>query len=241
MICIVPLADDFGDWATPKESKAGHFFALTPVALPLDMPIPDPLTLIEADAPADPLHLFRDWHRAAVLAEVHEPDAMTLATATPDGMPSARIVLLRGIDERGFVFFTNYRSRKGAELDANPHAALVFHWAPQQRQVRVEGPVERVSAEESDRYFASRPFGHRLGALVSAQSSVLPDRVSLDEQLAELERQFAGGDVPRPDWWGGYRVRPASIEFWQGRTNRLHDRLRYRADGQNWVRERLAP
>jgi pyridoxamine 5'-phosphate oxidase len=200
----------------------------------------DAPALREADAPADPLVLFRAWHHAAVVGEVPEPDAMTLATASTNGTPSARIVLLRGLDERGFAFFTNYRSRKGTELAENPRAALVFHWAPQQRQVRVEGTVEVVSDAESDRYFASRPFGHRLGALASPQSAVMPDRAVLDARLAELEHQFTD-DVPRPDWWGGFRVVPAVIEFWQGRVNRLHDRLRYRRVGDGWTIERLAP
>jgi pyridoxamine 5'-phosphate oxidase len=196
--------------------------------------------LREEDAPAEPLALFRAWHREAVVAEVPEPDAMTLATASADGMPSARMVLLRGLDERGFVFFTNYRSRKGVELAQNPRAALVFHWASQQRQVRVEGAVEFVSAAESDRYFASRPFGHRLGALASPQSTIIPDREVLETRLAELQEQYSH-DVPRPEWWGGFRVVPAAIEFWQGRVNRLHDRLRYRRAAERWVIERLAP
>jgi pyridoxamine 5'-phosphate oxidase len=198
--------------------------------------------LREADVPADPLVLFTEWFEAAVAADLTEPAAMTLATATPDGWPSARIVLLRGYDERGFVFFTNYQSRKGAELAANPRAALAIYWAPLHRQVRIEGSVAVVSAAESDAYFQSRPLGHRLGALASPQSQVIPDRHFLEARLTAVEQQCASGVVPRPAHWGGYRVVPATIEFWQARENRLHDRLRYRRDAQyGWILERLAP
>ena len=167
---------------------------------------------------------------------------MTLATATVDGFPSARVVLLRGFDERGFVFFTNYQSRKGHELAANPRAALVLHWASWQRQVRIEGSVEKVSALESDDYFHKRPFGHRLGALLSPQSRVISSRVFLEERMDQLLKEFEGKDVPRPPHWGGYRVVPHVVEFWQGRANRVHDRIRYRrGNDAAWVIERLAP
>ncbi len=198
-------------------------------------------TLNEHDAPAEPLALFAQWYQAALDAQLPEPGAMTLATASPDGIPSARMVLVRGFDDRGLVFYTNYQSRKAVELDANPQAALVLFWAPLHRQIRVEGTVEKVSAEESDAYFRSRPYGSRLGAVASPQSAVIVGRQLLEARVAELQAEFPT-DVPRPVHWGGYRVRPALFEFWQGRDNRLHDRLRYRraADG-SWILERLAP
>jgi pyridoxamine 5'-phosphate oxidase len=201
-----------------------------------------PLTLNETDVPAQPLPLFAQWLEAAVDAQLPEPGAMTLATATADGVPSARMVLLRGFDERGLVFYTNYHSRKAAELDANPRAALVFFWATLHRQIRVEGPVTKVSEQESDIYFQSRPFGSRLGAVVSPQSEVIAGRDVLDNRMAELLRIHADGEVPRPAHWGGYRVVPCLFEFWQGRDSRLHDRLRYRLDeNSHWIIERLAP
>ncbi len=167
---------------------------------------------------------------------------MTLATTTPDGAPDARMVLMRGFDERGFAFYTNYQSRKAAELRANPRAALVFFWAPLARQVRVEGNVELLSAVESDAYFNTRPFGHRLGAIVSPQSEVIPNREFLEERLQAIQTRYSEADsVPRPEHWGGYRVVAHTIEFWQGRENRLHDRLRYRLVGKVWQVERLAP
>lgn len=166
---------------------------------------------------------------------------MVVATATPDGAPSARAVLLRGFDERGFVFFTDYRSRKGEELAANPRGALVWLWPPAERQVRAEGPVAVLAAEESDAYFAHRPRGHRLAAWASHQSAVIPDRESLEERMAEVTARFEGMEVPRPPYWGGYRLAPAVVEFWQGRPNRVHDRLRFRLDGDRWVQDRLSP
>lgn len=198
--------------------------------------------LDEGLADPRPLPLFTRWYDEAVQAKLPEPNAMTLATAQADGAPSARIVLLRGFDERGFEFFTNYQSRKGDELAANPRAALVLFWAPFQRQIRIEGNVQKLSVEESDNYFRKRPFGHRLGALVSPQSQLIPGRGFLEERMKQLLQEYDGQEVPRPPNWGGYRVVPHAIEFWQGRLNRLHDRLRYRrADDGSWIIERLAP
>jgi pyridoxamine 5'-phosphate oxidase len=166
---------------------------------------------------------------------------MTLATATREGRPSARTVLLRGFDEGGFVFYTNYESRKGRELDENPQAALVFYWGALQRQVSITGRVARVSPSESEAYFSSRPHGHRLGAWASQQSRIIGDRRELEDRLAELEERYRDKDVPLPPYWGGYRVAPDTIEFWQGRPNRLHDRLRYTRSDDGWVIQRLAP
>ena len=195
----------------------------------------------EADLDADPVVQFGRWFQAAAAAGLDEPNAMTLATATPDGRPSARMVLLKGVDADGFVFYSNYGSRKGQELAANPLAALVFWWAPLARQVRVEGPVERCAPEESAAYFATRPRGAQLGAWASPQSRVLADRAALERRVAELAARFAGAVPPPPDW-GGYRLRPQVVEFWQGRPDRLHDRLRYRRRPEGgWAVERLAP
>jgi pyridoxamine 5'-phosphate oxidase len=199
------------------------------------------ISLCEADVTADPLQQFSVWLDQAKAAGLHEPLAMTLATATADGQPAARMVLLRGLDH-GFVFFTNYESRKGQELSANPRAALVFYWAELQRQVRIEGSVEVVTPAESDAYFRSRPRGHRLAALASPQSQAIASRAVLEDRLREMEGQYPGAEVPRPSHWGGYRVVPVTIEFWQGQPNRMHDRLRYgrQADG-SWHVQRLAP
>jgi pyridoxamine 5'-phosphate oxidase len=191
----------------------------------------------------DPLRQFQKWFDEAVTAGVALPEAMTLATATPDGRPSARTVLLRGVDERGFTFFTNYESRKGRELAANARAALVFFWQHFDRQVLVEGQVEKCSTAESDAYFASRPRGSRLGAWASPQSEVLANRDMLDQRVKAVQEQYASTeDLPRPAWWGGFRVLPTVIEFWQGQPSRLHDRIRYRRQSNGtWVMERLAP
>jgi pyridoxamine 5'-phosphate oxidase len=197
--------------------------------------------LDERDVSRDPIAQFATWFAEAQAAEVEEANAMTLATASPDGLPSARVVLLKGFDERGFVFFTDYRSRKAADLEANPRAALVVHWSEVERQVRISGAVTRTSAEESERYYRSRPLGSRLGAWVSHQSQRIPSREVLEGGLREAERRFAGGDVPLPPYWGGYRVRHEEVEFWQGRENRLHDRIRYVREPGGWRIERLAP
>jgi pyridoxamine 5'-phosphate oxidase len=198
--------------------------------------------LDESAAGGDPVTLFSRWLDEAVAAGVHEPNAMALATATPDGRPSSRIVLLKGFDARGLVFFTGYGSRKGRELAANPRAAATMLWHPLQRQVRVEGRVAQVSAAESDAYFASRPRSSQIGAVASPQSQPIDGRAVLEQRVEQAEHQFAGRDVERPDTWGGYRVAIESIEFWQGRVGRLHDRLRFtRTAGGDWARERLAP
>ncbi|MBD2034949.1 pyridoxamine 5'-phosphate oxidase [Leptolyngbya sp. FACHB-321] len=197
--------------------------------------------LNEADVDPDPIQQFQRWMDQAIAAELPEPNAMTLATATRDGIPSARIVLLKGLDARGFAFYTNYESRKGRELADNPQAALVFLWTVLERQVRIEGQVEKVAAAETDAYFQSRPLASRLGAWASEQSRVIRNREVLEQRFAELKATYADETVPRPPHWGGYRVIPHQIEFWQGRTSRLHDRLRYRLEEGNWHLERLAP
>ena len=198
--------------------------------------------LNEADANPDPIEQFRKWFGESLNANLHEPNAMTLATATLAGRPSARVVLLKGFDARGFVFYTNYEGRKGRELEENPRAALVFYWGELERQVRIEGSVSRVPEEESDAYYASRPRGSRLEAWASEQSRGVEGRAVLERRLRELEDRYEGGEIPRPPFWGGYRVEPGEIEFWQGRENRLHDRLLYRrSEGGGWRVERLQP
>jgi pyridoxamine 5'-phosphate oxidase len=197
--------------------------------------------LTEADVDANPMVQFQQWFDEAVRADVMEPNAMCLATATPDAYPSARIVLLKGADERGFVFYTDYRSRKGQELADNPHASLCFFWAELERQVRIAGAVQRVSRAESDVYFQSRPLPSRIGAWTSHQSAVLQSRDDLEQELAANEERFAAGAVPLPEHWGGYRVVPEEIEFWQGRPSRLHDRIQFRRVAGVWRRRRLSP
>ncbi len=197
--------------------------------------------LDEAQVPEEPMALFRRWFEEAVRAELTDPNAMILATADAAGRPSARVMLLKDFDEEGFVFYTNYESRKGRELTENPRAALVFWWAELMRQVRIEGAVEKVAAEVSDAYFQTRPRESQLGAWASPQSQVIPNREILERRVAELAQQYDGREVPRPSYWGGYRVVPEVVEFWQGRPGRLHDRLRYRRTDRGWVRERLAP
>ncbi|MGB3634947.1 MAG: pyridoxamine 5'-phosphate oxidase [Rubrobacteraceae bacterium] len=197
--------------------------------------------LKKSDAASDPIDQFRHWFEETLNAGLHEPNAMTLATATSDGHPSARVVLLKGYDERGFTFYTNYEGRKAKELEANPNCTLAFYWGALERQVRIEGRAVRVPFEESDAYFASRPRGSRLGAWASEQSRVVEDRERLEKRLRELEAEYKDRKIPRPPFWGGYRVEPESIEFWQGRENRLHDRLLYTRGGGGWNIQRLQP
>jgi pyridoxamine 5'-phosphate oxidase len=199
------------------------------------------IPLFEQDVHPDPIRQFLRWFDEAAAAGQPEPEAMAVATSTPSGEPSVRFLLLRGIDERGFVFYTNGRSRKGRDLSTNPRAALVFRWWTVGRQVRAVGPVAPVASLESDAYFRRRPRGAQLSAWASAQSEPLESRAVLDRQLDIVGRRFAGRDVPRPPWWGGFRVRPAEVEFWQGRNDRLHDRLAYRVVGGNWRIQRLSP
>jgi pyridoxamine 5'-phosphate oxidase len=198
--------------------------------------------LAERDLLKDPLDQFRRWFAEAQAAQIREPNAMTLATATPDGIPSARVVLLTGFDDRGFVFFTNYQSRKGEELEENPHAALVFYWGELERQVRITGTVTKTSREKSEAYFASRPVPAQIGAWVSEQSSVIPNRKILEDQYTALAQWYEGQEIPAPPHWGGYLVSPETIEFWQGRPSRLHDRILFtRIDESKWEIERLSP
>lgn len=198
--------------------------------------------LLESEIASDPFRQFASWYEEACKSGNIEPHAMALSTVSPDGQPNCRIVLLRGLDADGFLFYTSYESRKGMELAANPRASLVFYWPELERQVRIQGVAAPVSREESERYFASRPPGHRLGAWASHQSSVLPDRAALAQSAAEAAARFPGDDIPLPPYWGGYRLRPAVMEFWQGRPNRLHDRIEYlRDEGGSWTFRRLAP
>ena len=198
--------------------------------------------LDERDVDANPFKQFERWFQEAIDAKIDLPDAMTLATATTDGMPSARIVLLRGHDERGFVFYTDYESHKGKELAANPNAALVFYWRELDRQVRITGRVSKVSRENSNNYFQTRPVDSRLAALASKQSEVIPNRAVLEERFKALAAQYQDEDIPLPSDWGGYRLSPNMIEFWSGRPSRLHDRLRYtRQSDDGWHLERISP
>jgi pyridoxamine 5'-phosphate oxidase len=198
-------------------------------------------SLSESDVAADPILQFQKWFSEAVNAKLYEPNVMTLATADSDGKPSARIVLLKGFDEQGFVFYTNYESKKAQDLVENPQAALVFFWAELERQVRIEGIVSKVDKEISEAYFQSRPTGSQIGAIASAQSSVLTDRSILEERVAELTTQYEGKTIPKPEHWGGYLVEPKHIEFWQGRSSRLHDRITYDYTDGSWKINRLAP
>jgi pyridoxamine 5'-phosphate oxidase len=199
-------------------------------------------SLTESDVSKDPISQFNSWFQEAVKAEIDEVNAMTLATASAEGVPSARIVLLKGFDNNGFVFFTNYNSHKGKDVEENPRACLVFFWKELERQVRITGLVAKTSAAESDAYFNSRPEGSRIGALASPQSEVIESREWLESREADLRAKTAGIEVQRPQHWGGYRVKPVTVEFWQGRSNRLHDRIRYTfTDAGVWLVERLAP
>ena len=197
--------------------------------------------LSERDAASDPFELFTRWFDEAVAAAIAEPNAMTLATVDAAGRPSARIVLMKGVDARGVVFHTNYDSRKGRDLEANPRAALLFFWVDLERQVRIDGTAERVSAADSDAYFAARPRGSQISAWASPQSSPVADRAFLEARVAEVEARFASGAVPRPPNWGGIRVVPDRFEFWQGRASRLHDRIAWSRQADRWTIERLAP
>jgi pyridoxamine 5'-phosphate oxidase len=199
-------------------------------------------TLTEDQVEGSPIRQFSRWWDEAIASEIYEVNAMTLATASADGVPSARIVLLKDFDEQGFVFFTNYESEKGREIAANPRVSLLFFWKELERQVRINGTASKIAAEESDAYFNSRPAGSRIGALASPQSKVVSSREELELRYSEIEKQFAEGEIVRPAHWGGYRVKPDSFEFWQGRSSRMHDRICYRG-GENgsWRIERLAP
>ena len=197
-------------------------------------------TLLEKDVDVDPVLQFGKWWDEALRSDIDEVNAMTLATATAAGLPSARIVLLKEYSDAGFVFFTNYKSRKGSELEENPQASLVFFWKELERQVRICGTVEKVPASASDAYFSSRPQESQLGAWASEQSTVIGDRTDIEERSAQFQEQF-GENIPRPDWWGGYLVRPKTIEFWQGRPNRLHDRILFVKEENGWIISRLAP
>jgi pyridoxamine 5'-phosphate oxidase len=198
-------------------------------------------TLSEDEVAADPFLQFDRWWQQALISNIDEVNAMTLATVNGDGNPSARIVLLKGVDEKGFVFFTNYNSHKGHDLGENPKAALVFFWKELERQVRVEGIVSKISEAESDAYFISRPEGSKIGAWASPQSSVIPSREVIEKNVAELQQQFAGRKIERPSHWGGYIVKPSLVEFWQGRQSRLHDRIQYTTVNGEWKIGRLAP
>lgn len=198
-------------------------------------------TLNENDLNGDAIQQFTNWWQEALQSQLDEVNAMTLATATADGKPNARIVLLKGYDEKGFIFFTNYNSSKGAQIEENPFVCLLFFWKELERQVRIEGTISKVTAEESDAYFFSRPEGSRIGAWASPQSKVIAGREVIEENVQELEKSFAGKEIDRPAFWGGYLVKPVRVEFWQGRSSRLHDRFQYTLNEGSWKIERLAP
>ncbi len=198
-------------------------------------------SLSEHDVAPDPIVQFTRWWEEAIASNIEEVNAMTLATATSSGIPSARIVLLKGYDEKGFVFFTNYQSKKGQQLLENPHAALVFFWKELERQVRIEGVIEKVAATDSDTYFNSRPPGSRIGAWASPQSEVIAGREVIETNAGTYEKKFSDGIIPRPSHWGGYILKPGLVEFWQGRSSRLHDRIQYEASAAGWTIARLAP
>jgi pyridoxamine 5'-phosphate oxidase len=205
---------------------------------------PDPYENAELDensVDADPFLQFSDWFRNAVVAGVSEPEAMFLATASEQGFPSGRIVLLKGFDANGFIFFTNYNSRKGSEIAANPFVAITFHWKEIGRQVRISGKVQRVPGNQSDAYFSSRPLENQISAMISSQSTVIPDRKTLEEKFDDMMRRITGKEPVRPANWGGFRVTPFTFEFWQSRPRRLHDRIQYRLVKEKWIIERLAP
>ncbi|WP_219855938.1 pyridoxamine 5'-phosphate oxidase [Pontibacter mangrovi] len=199
-------------------------------------------SLSEQEVSPEPISQFNKWLQEALQSEVEEPTALVLSTVNSQGRPSARVVLLKGVDEQGFMFFTNYESRKGQELAQNPYASLTFFWPALERQVRIEGKVEKVAAQESDEYFHSRPKGSQIGAWASPQSQVISARQVLEQREKELSAKYAEAEeLPRPEYWGGYRLVPAYLEFWQGRPSRLHDRLAYELQGQEWLIKRLAP